>query len=49
MQKTPELFYRFQVTSNLAVTPDLQLITNPALDPTTETHWVFSVRNRLTF
>ena len=49
LQKTAELFYRFQLTQNLALTPDIQFITNPSLDPLTDTLWVFSVRTRLTF
>ena len=44
-----ELFYRFLVTSNLALTPDIQLVTNPALDPRPEAHLAFSMRTRLTF
>jgi porin len=44
-----EAFYRFQMTSNLAFTPDIQLIQNPALNPTKNEVWVFSLRSRLTF
>ncbi|MHC4213613.1 MAG: carbohydrate porin, partial [Planctomycetota bacterium] len=32
-QYTAELFYRLQVAQNLAITPDIQLIINPALNP----------------
>ena len=49
LQKTVEVFYRYQLTSNLALTPDLQFITNPALDPLNDTLWVFSLRTRVTF
>jgi porin len=44
-----ETFYRYQLTSNLAFTPDLQLITHPALDPSKAEVFVFSLRTRLTF
>jgi porin len=30
-QYTAELFYRLQLTQNLAITPDVQLIIDPAL------------------
>lgn len=48
-QYTWEVFYRFMLTPNLALTPDLQLITDPALDPTEDELWVFSLRSRVTF
>ncbi|MGI9536001.1 MAG: carbohydrate porin [Desulfocapsaceae bacterium] len=44
-----ETFYRFQVTSNFALTPDLQLIVDPALSPEESTLWVGAIRARLTF
>ncbi len=31
-EDTAELFYRFQMTQNLAITPDFQLIPNPEED-----------------
>jgi len=37
------------VTPNLALTPDIQLITDPALDPAEDELWVFSLRSRVTF
>jgi len=50
MQKTAEIFYRWQVTQNLALTPDLQFITNPPLDILGDDEvWVGSLRSRLTF
>jgi porin len=50
MQKTVEVFYRWQVTQNFAITPDLQFITDPPLDILgDDAVWVGSVRSRLTF
>lgn len=43
-----ELFTRLQVTQNLQVTPDIQLIINPALNPTESEVWVFGLRARAT-
>ena len=48
-QWTTEVFYRYQVTSNFAITPDFQLIFNPSLNPTKDTLSVFSVRGRIAF
>jgi porin len=45
-QYTAELFYRWQITKGLAVTPDLQFIKNPALDPDLDSLWVFGLRLR---
>jgi porin len=44
-----EGFYRYQLTDNLAFTPDVQLIINPALNPTANSVWVFGLRTRFTF
>ena len=44
-----EVFYRYQLTPNLAITPDVQLIVNLALNPSVTNLWVFSLRARLTF
>jgi porin len=44
-----ETFYRYQLTENLAFTPDVQLILNPALNPTQDKVWVYSLRARVTF
>ena len=48
-QQTWETFYRFHVTPNLALTPDLQLIVNPALTPSVDRLWAFGLRTRVTF
>jgi porin len=45
-QYTAELFYRWQISKAIAVTPDLQFIKNPALDPDTSSIWVFGLRVR---
>ena len=42
-----EIFYRIQLTKELAITPDVQLIFNPALNPQDDSMWVFGVRARL--
>lgn len=48
-QYTAEMFYRFQLFPNLTLTPDLQLVIDPALDPDQERLLVFSLRVRVTF
>lgn len=44
-----EAFYRFQVTPQLAVTPDVQWILHPAANPNADSLWVASLRLRVTF
>lgn len=46
-QYTAELFYRFQLTEQFAITPDLQLLIDPALNPVEDQIWVFGLRARL--
>jgi len=48
-QFTGEIFYRWQISKAIAVTPDLQYIKNPALDPATSSIWVFGLRVRGAF
>lgn len=48
-QYTAEVFYRFHVTPHFAITPDLQVQVDPALNRSTDAIWVFSMRGRLTF
>ncbi|CTQ56560.1 Carbohydrate-selective porin [Roseibium album] len=48
-QYTLEAFYRFHLTDNLAITPDAQLIINPALTPAEEALWTGDLRVRSTF
>ena len=46
-QYTAELFYRLQVSPNLALTPDVQVINQPALNPEETTIFAFGIRARL--
>ena len=48
-QYTSEAFYRFHVTPNLALTPDVQLIVHPTLTPAVNRLWAFGFRTRVTF
>jgi hypothetical protein len=48
-QYTAEVFYRYQVTPQFAITPDAQLILDPALNPTEDMLWALGVRSRITF
>jgi porin len=47
-QWTAELFYRIQLR-NLAITPSVQFITNPALNPSEDTMLVGGLRARIVF
>ena len=46
-QWTSELFYRFQLSEHLAITPDIQYIVNPALNPDRSGLIYFGLRARL--
>jgi len=46
-QYTAEAFYRFQVTQQLAVTPSVEYLKHPALNPDDDSIWVVGVRARL--
>ena len=46
-QYTTEVFFRWQLSPKLAITPDLQLLVHPALDQGRDRIWVFGVRARL--
>ena len=48
-QFTSEMFYRFQLTQFLAVTPDVQLIVDPALNPNVDVLALFGIRLRAAF
>ncbi|MEM8669366.1 MAG: carbohydrate porin [Planctomycetota bacterium] len=48
-QFTSECFYRFQLTQYLAVSPDIQLIVDPALDPSEDVLALFGLRLRAAF
>ena len=41
-----ELFSRLQVTKEIAITPDLQYLRNPAQNPDEDSIWVFALRAR---
>jgi porin len=47
-QLTAEVFYRFMLSQHFAVTPDLQYIKDPALNPEHDSIWIAGVRARLT-
>lgn len=46
-QYTFELYYRLQITQQFAITPDIQYIIDPALNPEEDSLWVFGLRARL--
>jgi len=47
-QYSTEFFYRFQFSENLALTPSLQWLVDPALNPEEDQVWVLGLRARLT-
>ena len=48
-QYTIEAFYRFQLTPNLALTPDFQVVIDPSLNPGVSALYVFGLRARVAF
>ena len=48
-QYTLDTYYRFQLLERLAITPDLQLIKQPAQNPGYETVWIAGLRARVVF
>ncbi|MFC2073454.1 carbohydrate porin [Campylobacterota bacterium] len=48
-QYTAEFYYRFQILKRLSITPDIQLVLNPALNPKKDTIAVFGLRARFSF
>ena len=48
-QYTIETFYRLQMLKHLQIAPDVQLLFNPAFNPSEDRVWVFSLRARLAF
>ncbi|UCG22146.1 MAG: carbohydrate porin, partial [Deltaproteobacteria bacterium] len=46
-QYTTEAFFRWQLTPQFAITPDVQLLINPALNTEEDQIWVFGLRARL--
>ena len=48
-QFTSELFYRWQATPNFQLTPSVQLLVDPALNPQEDVVAVFGLRGRFAF
>lgn len=48
-QYTFELFYRIYLSERLAITPDVQWVIKPALNPSTNSILLFGVRARIDF
>jgi len=48
-QVVAEVFYRYQVTPSFAITPDIQVIFNPSLNPGVDTLTTLGLRMRVTF
>jgi porin len=48
-QYTAELFYRFQLMKFITITPDVQLLVNPALNPDDDLIAIFGIRVRFNF
>ncbi|UCE90554.1 MAG: carbohydrate porin [Pseudomonadota bacterium] len=46
-QKTLEVFNRFQLAEQIALTPDIQYIRDPALSPSHDSLWLLGLRARL--
>lgn len=46
-QYTFECFYRWQLGEQLAITPDIQLLLDPALNPDHDSLWIYGLRARL--
>lgn len=46
-QKTLEVFYRFALAEQFVLTPDIQYVMDPALDPTKDSLWILGLRARL--
>ncbi|MGB5328114.1 MAG: carbohydrate porin, partial [Gammaproteobacteria bacterium] len=44
-----EVYYRWQVAEEIAITPSVQLLIDPALNPEEDTLWVFGLRARFAF
>ena len=42
-----EAYYRWQLTEQFAITPDIQYLIDPALNPEHDSLWVFGLRGRL--
>ena len=47
-QITAELFYRFNMTAHLELTPSMQFISNPTFNPDDNSLFYFGMRGRIT-
>jgi porin len=48
-QYTAEAYWRFQLATHLSITPDIQVVKDPALDPGRDLVWVLGLRARVFF
>jgi porin len=48
-QYAAEVYFRWQVADEIAITPSMQFLIDPALNPDEDTLWVAGVRARLAF
>ena len=46
-QYATEIYYRWQLADEIAITPSLQFLIDPALNPDDDTSWVFGLRARV--
>ena len=46
-QLTTELYFRWNISPQFAITPDIQYLKDPALNPEEDSLWVLGVRARL--
>ena len=44
---TAEIFYRFNLTEGLEITPDFQFIVNPTFNPAIDNLYYFGIRGRI--
>ena len=47
-QQVSELFYRLQLSQGIALTPSVQLLIDPANNPSEDRIWVAGIRARIT-
>jgi len=48
-QYTAEAYWRFQLATHLSITPDVQIVKDPALDRGQDLVWVLGLRARIFF
>ncbi|MCK5364626.1 MAG: carbohydrate porin [Gammaproteobacteria bacterium] len=49
MNRVAELYYRFQLFQHMSITPDIQYLVNPALNPSEDQIWILGLRGRFSF